>query len=198
MEQEQFRRFDWSLILISIGIFTIGILNLYAATFNEYIGKGLKLYHSQLIWFGLGSVVAIALLLVHYKMLSRAAYIVYFLNLFLLVLVLVAGKQSLGARRWIGFGGFYLQPSEFMKLSAVLALAKYFETDHTTAGYRIRDLWLPVMLIAVPVGLIIMQPDLGTAMILMLTFISMMLFIKIKKKSLIIVMLIGVIAAPVM
>ncbi|HRK01467.1 MAG TPA: rod shape-determining protein RodA [Oligoflexia bacterium] len=197
MEEERFRQFDWSLILISVVIFIVGVLNLYAATFAEYSGKGLRLYQTQLLWFGIGSTAAIGLLLVHYKMLSRAAYIVYFLNLFLLVLVLVIGKQSLGARRWIGFGGLYIQPSEFMKLSAVLAMAKYFETDHTTAGYRLRDLWLPGMLIAVPVGLIIMQPDLGTAMILLLTFSSMMLFIKVKKKSLVILALVGLITAPV-
>lgn len=197
MEDEQFKQFDWSLIIISLVVFAAGLLNLYAATFNEYVGHGLRYYHSQLIWFGIGTVVSIGILFVHYKMFSRAAYIIYFINLFLLVLVLVAGKASLGARRWIGFGGFYIQPSEFMKLSAVLAMAKYFETDHTSGGYRLRDLWLPGMLVLVPVGLIILQPDLGTAMILMLVFSSMMLFIKIQRKSLILLGMVLALTAPV-
>lgn len=197
MDEEQLKKFDWSLIVISLAIFTIGILNLYSATFNEFVSRGLRYWQSQLIWLGIGSFLAVIILLFHYKILSRVAYPIYFANLILLVLVLVAGKQSLGARRWIGFGGLHIQPSEFMKLSAVLAMAKYFETERVTSGYRLRDLWLPLMMIMMPVGLIMMQPDLGTAMIILLTFGSMMLFIKIQKRSILLVAAIAVIAAPV-
>ncbi|MEW6057735.1 MAG: rod shape-determining protein RodA [Bdellovibrionota bacterium] len=197
MDEEQLRKFDWSLIGISLAIFTIGVLNLYSATFNEYVGRGLRYWQSQMIWLGVGSVIGTVLLLVHYKMLSRAAYFIFFANLILLVLVLVAGKQTLGARRWIGFGGFYLQPSEFMKVSAVLAMAKYFETERVTTGYRLRDIWLPTLMIIMPVGLIILQPDLGTAMIILLTFTSMMLFIKIQKKTILLIAALAVITAPV-
>ncbi|MBI3544796.1 MAG: rod shape-determining protein RodA [Deltaproteobacteria bacterium] len=173
----------------------MGVLNLYSATFTEFVGHGLRYWQSQLIWFGLGSVVAVVIMLVHYKLLSRIAYWVYFANVFLLLLTLVAGKASLGARRWIGAGGFYIQPSEFMKLSAVLAMAKYFETERVTSGYRLRDLWLPTMLILMPVALIMLQPDLGTAMIILLTFGSMMLFIKIEKKSLLLVFTVAALTA---
>jgi rod shape determining protein RodA len=192
MDEEQLKKFDWWLILIAVGIFFLGMINLYSATFNEFVGRGLRYWQSQLIWFGIGSAVAVVLLLLHYKLLSRIAYPVYFANLALLVLVLIAGKQTLGSRRWIGFAGFYIQPSEFMKLSAVLAMAKYFEAERVTSGYRLRDLWLPSLMILMPVGLIILQPDLGTAMIVLLTFASMMLFIKIEKKSLILVAVVAI------
>lgn len=195
MNEEQFKKFDWTLIAICICVFAIGLGNLYSATFNEFVGRGLRYWQSQLIWFGVGSAIAVVIMLVHYKILSRFAYWIYFANLFLLVLVLVAGKASLGARRWIGAGGFYIQPSEFMKLSAVLAMAKYFETERVTSGYRLRDLWLPTMMILMPVGLIMLQPDLGTAMIILLTFGSMMLFIKIKKKSILLVLSVVLISA---
>jgi rod shape determining protein RodA len=191
MDEEQLKKFDWSVIIISLLIFTIGVLNLYSATFNEFVSRGLRYWQSQLIWFGIGSVIAIVIMLVHYKLLSRIAYPLYFLNLLLLVLTLVAGKSSLGARRWIGFGGLHIQPSEFMKLAAVLAMAKYFETERVTSGYRLRDIWLPLLMILVPVLLILMQPDLGTAMILLLTFSSMMLFIKIEKKSILLVIVVA-------
>lgn len=196
MDEEQLKKFDWSLIILFLFTFALGVLNLYSATFNEFIGKSLRFWQSQLIWLGVGSAVAVVLLIVHYKMLSRVAYPIFFFNLALLALVLVAGKQTLGSRRWIGFGGFHIQPSEFMKLSAVLAMAKYFENERATSGYRLRDLWLPAMMIAVPVGLIILQPDLGTAMILLLTFASMMLFIKIDRKSILIVVTLALIATP--
>ena len=116
------------------------------------------------------------ILLVHYSLFSRLAYVIYFGNLLLLVAVLVIGKSSLGAKRWIGIGGFRIQPSEFMKLSLVICMAKYFETDRTVGGYGIKDLVLPGLLMGIPVGLIMLQPDLGTAMIIALTFGSMMLF----------------------
>ena len=197
MDEEQLKKFDWSLIGISLLIFAVGSLNLYSATANEFVSRGLRFWQSQLIWCGMGTVIGAVLLLVHYKMLSRAAYPIYFTMLLLLVAVLVVGKQTLGARRWVGFGGFHIQPSEFMKLAAVLAMAKYFETERVISGYRLRDLWLPTLLILIPVGLIILQPDLGTAMILLLTFGSMMLFIKIERKSILIVAAIFLITAPV-
>lgn len=196
MNDEHFQKFDWRLIGISVVIFCIGIWNLYAATFNEFASRGLRYWQVQLIWFGIGAVLTTIVLLFHYKILSRLAYPIYFGMLVLLVLVLVGGKQSLGARRWIGFGGFTIQPSEFMKLAAVLAMAKYFENERVTTGYRLRDIWLPITMILVPVGLIMLQPDLGTAMIVLLTFGSMMLFLKIKKKSLMLVVGLGLIAAP--
>ena len=141
MEQERLRQFDWTLILITLAIFAMGVLNLYSATFRETIGSGgLTYYKSQLIWFGLGTVLAAIVLASHYKLLSRYGYLIYFGNLLLLVAVLVAGKASLGGRRWIGFGGIRMQPSEFMKLAAVIAMAKYFENDRTTGGYKLRDL----------------------------------------------------------
>jgi rod shape determining protein RodA len=196
LEDEPLKKFDWSLIGICLAIFTIGVLNLYSATFNEFVGRGLRYWQSQLIWFGVGSVAGTVILMIHYKILSRFAYPIYFATLILLVLVLVAGKQTLGARRWVGFGGFYLQPSEFMKLAAVLAMAKYFEAEKVTSGYKLREIWLPAVMIMVPVGLIMLQPDLGTAMIVLLTFGSMMLFIRIERRSILIVAASAMITAP--
>ena len=121
---------------------------------------------------------------------------IYFANLILLVLVLVAGKSSLGAKRWVGIGALRIQPSEFMKLSMVICLAKYFETDRTVGGYGFRDLLLPTFLVLIPCGLIMLQPDLGTALIILATFASMMLFMRIKKHVLISIALCAVIALP--
>lgn len=198
MEQERLKKFDWNLILIMFAVFAIGYLNLYAATFQETIGRGGETYYrTQLMWFGIGCTLGIVVLIFHFKLLSRFAYLIYFANLALLVLVLVVGKSSLGGQRWIGFGGIRIQPSEFMKLAVVIVLAKYFENDRQTGGYRLRDLWLPVMLVMVPAFLIMLQPDLGTAMIILLTFMSLMLFIRINRKSLLIVILTGLIMAPI-
>ncbi len=197
MNEEQFRRFDWSLIIFTVLILGVGVANLYAATFNETVGRGLSYYKAQLIWFAIGSLLGGLLLIPHYKTLSRFAYPIYFLNLLLLVLVLIAGKSSLGGRRWIGLGPVRFQPSEFMKISTVLALAKFFETDTVHGGYRLRDMWLPISLVLVPAALIILQPDLGTAMVLVFVFTSLMLFMKIERRTMLIFMTIAAIAVPV-
>lgn len=158
--------------------------------------KSFGLYKPQLIWFAIGLVMTAVLLLFHYSFFSRVAYVIYFLNIILLVLVLVAGKSSLGARRWIGFGTLRLQPSEFMKISMVICLAKYFESDRTVGGYGLKDLVLPTLLVGIPVGLIILQPDLGTALIILFTYASMLLFLRIRGKTLALLAICAATAAP--
>ncbi len=194
MYDEEFKKFNWNLLILEIILFGIGIWNLISATAVE--DKSLGLYKTQLLWFGIGMCLTALILLVHYSFFSRVAYIVYFLNILLLVAVLVFGRESLGAKRWIGFGGLRMQPSEFMKLSTVVMLAKYFETDRTVGGYGLKDMILPTMLVSIPVGLIMLQPDLGTAMIILLTYASMMLFIKIKPQTLLILGLCAATAIP--
>jgi rod shape determining protein RodA len=195
MYEEEFKRFNWSLLFMEVLLFAIGILNLYSATTVH--DKSLGLYKTQLIFFGAGLVVTAIVLLFHYSLLSRLAYVIYFANLLLLVGTLAIGRSSLGAKRWIGIGPVAVQPSEFMKLSLVICLAKYFENDRTVGGYGIKELLLPTLLTLLPAGLIILQPDLGTALIILLTFASMMLFMKIERRTLLAIGLCGLVALPV-
>ncbi len=195
MYEEELKKFNWSLIALEVVLFAIGLWNLVSATGVQ--DKSLGLYKHQAIWIGIGMGITALILLFHYSILSRLAYFIYFANLILLAAVLVVGKSTLGAKRWIGFGTFRVQPSEFMKLAVVICLAKYFETDQTIGGYGIRDLILPSLLVSLPCALIMLQPDLGTALIILLTFISMMLFIRIQPKTLITIMICATIALPV-
>ncbi|MBL7714629.1 MAG: rod shape-determining protein RodA [Bdellovibrionales bacterium] len=183
---DELSRYNWTMISIELFLFFIGIVNLVSATAVEDKSQGL--FKTQLAYFGVGLVLtAILIFLFHYSFLSRVAYLIYFLNLLLLVAVFFVGKSSLGAQRWIGFGPVRFQPSEFMKLSMVIGLAKFFETDRTTSGYTLREMALPALLVGVPALLIMAQPDLGTAMILLLVFGSMMLFLKIETRTLLII-----------
>lgn len=195
MYEEELRKFNWNLLLLQFALFGIGIWNLVSASGVQ--DKSFGLYKSQLVWFGIGLALTAVVLLVHYSFFSRIAYVIYFLNVILLALVLVAGKSSLGAKRWIGFGALRVQPSEFMKISLVICLAKYFETDRTVGGYGFKELLLPTLLMAVPVGLIILQPDLGTALILLFTFASMLLFMRIRTRTLTALAICAAVAAPV-
>lgn len=194
MYEEELKQFNWSLIALGIVLFGIGIWNLISATGVQ--DKSLGLYKNQTLWFGIGTVLTAIILVLHYSIFSRLAYFIYFTNLVMLAAVFFLGKSSLGAKRWLGFGAFRIQPSEFMKLSIVICLAKYFESDQTVGGYGMKDLLLPALLVALPSGLIMLQPDLGTALIILLTFISMMLFIRIQPKALLAVAIAATIALP--
>lgn len=192
--EEDLRQFNWTLIAVEILLFGIGIWNLISAT--GVADKSLGLYKSQLLWFGIGCCLTALILVFHYSILSRMAYVIYFANLAMLGAVLLLGKSSLGAKRWLGIGAFRIQPSEFMKLSMVLCLAKYFESDQTMGGYGMKDLLLPGLLVALPCALIMLQPDLGTALIILLTFVSMMLFMRIKSRTLLTIFVCAAIALP--
>jgi len=191
---EDARPFNWGLIAIQIILFTIGMINLYSATTIEAKHSGL--FWDQLAWFGIGCAVSIVIYIIHYSNFSRLAYVIYFANLLLLTTVFIFGKSFLGARRWLTFGGFGIQPSEFMKISLVICLAKYFESDKDIGGYGLKRLIPPAFLLLIPAGLTIMQPDLGTAMIMVLIFLSMMLFIKIKTKTIIYLGILALLTVP--
>jgi rod shape determining protein RodA len=95
--------------------------------------------------------------------------------LLLLVLVDIIGHSGGGSQRWINLGFFRLQPSEPAKLAIVLVMAKYFQSDEPAKGYLLRDLWVPFAMVAPLIFLTLIQPDLGTAIILGIVFISMVL-----------------------
>ncbi len=184
MYEEELKKFNWNLLVLELVLFGIGLWNLVSATGVQDKSQGL--YRQQLLFFGIGMAMTALILLLHYSFFSRIAYIIYFANLLLLVAVMFFGRSNLGAKRWLGIGALGIQPSELMKLSMVICLAKYFENDRTVGGYGFRDLLLPLVLVLLPTALIMLQPDLGTALVLLATSTSMVLFMKVKPRVLII------------
>jgi len=102
----------------------------------------------------------------NYYYLERFAYPAYFFTVALLMFVLLVGKVMSGSQRWLSLGPVVFQPSELAKISMVLVLAKFFGDRGDAEEYRLRDLWQPFILILVPCGLILKEPDLGTALFL--------------------------------
>lgn len=195
LQEEEFKKFNWTLLFLEFVLFGIGIWNLMSAT--SVSDRSMGVHKAQLIAFAVGLGFTSIIILFHYSIFSRTAYLIYFLNILLLVAVLFLGKTGLGAKRWIALGSFHIQPSEIMKITMAIVLAKYFETDKTVGGLTLKQLLLPTLLVAVPAGLIILQPDLGTAMIILLTYATMMLFIKIHPKTLLVLGIVALIALPV-
>jgi len=193
-----FKRYDFSFIGSMTAIFFIGILNLYSATHAHTSLSMQNLYQSQLVWFFVAILVAFIISLVPAKNWFRFSYFFYGVNIILLILVLVMGHKGMGAQRWLVIGGFRLQPSELMKVSIVLALARYFTRMNPEKRLNLKDIILPFIITLVPAVLIIMQPDLGTGLILILIFCVIVFFKRLKWKSIISLGLIGLMSGLVM
>jgi cell division protein FtsW (lipid II flippase) len=144
----------------------------------------------QLIGVVIGLAAAAALLLVPYKAIVSRAYLFYAANMFLLVLVLVAGHARNNARRWLVLpGGFDFQPSELMKLTLVVTLARFirFRSSYKT----FTGLWAPFLMTLVPMGLILVQPDLGTALLFIPILFTMLFAAGARARHLLLVVLLG-------
>ena len=193
--EEEFKWLKWIPLILELCLLTVGMINLSSATAVE--DKSMGLWKNQAVSAALGAIITLVLYFPHYSFLNRLAYLVYMGNMGLLLAVLAFGRSSLGARRWINLGGFSLQPSELMKLSMVIFLAKFFENKNSSSGLKLGDLIVPSLFVTIPVALIIVQPDLGTAMIIMLVYGSMLLFLRLHPKLIIMGMIAAAVALPV-
>jgi len=188
-------RFDWPLFIATALICVVGIVNLYSATSVATASRA-ELYLNQIYWMVAGGILAVIAASIDYRHIERFAYVFYAGGLVTLVLVLVLARDIRGSARWINIGAFSFQPSEFMKLFLAIALAKYMHDDPRNEGRTLRDLVAPAALTAVPVLLVLKQPDLGTGLILMLVLVSVAGLSRIKLKSLLTLGISGLVAAP--
>lgn len=161
---EKLRQISWPLVLLLTVIASFGFMMLYSAA-NGAIDPWAS---RQMARFGVGLIAMLVLSMVDIRLLLRYAYIAYTLALILLVLVELKGTIGMGAQRWIDVGLFQLQPSEVMKITLVLALARYFHGADIDDVARLGFLVPPFLLMAMPAALVLKQPDLGTALMLLM------------------------------
>jgi rod shape determining protein RodA len=197
IDRRLFIHFDWTLLGIVLLIASIGILNLYSATTKVEV-SGTPFYLKQIFWLLIGLTVMMTIAFMEYRFYSDFAYIVYTVALVLLIAVLGYGIITSGAQRWFRIGPLSFQPSEFVKLSLILALAKFFHRPLHQKGYSLKHLPFPFFLILLPAGLILKQPDLGTAIILLSVFFSILIFVKVRWSSLLTIGLAGATAVPLL
>ena len=143
-------------------IFLFGVLSLYSVAGGEFNSWPIK--HLQR--FVLGAIAFFIICLIDIKFFFKFAYIIFFLSLLFLIIVPFIGTESYGATRWIRIAGISLQPSEFIKFTLILALAKYFHSITDESMNFIRKFILPLIIILVPAFIVAVQPDLGTAIII--------------------------------
>jgi rod shape determining protein RodA len=177
--------FDWGLLGIVLILGCLGIVVLYSA-----VAAGAGADHSviitkQLIWYGIGMTAMIISFTFGYKTLEKYADFIYLGSIVLLVGVLLSGKVISGAQRWLILGPLSIQPSEIAKLTVVIMLARHYSKVASERGLTWRELTIPCLITVIPFLLIVKQPDLGTAMMIVLIAASMTLFVKIERRTLI-------------
>ena len=188
-------QFDWALFMSVAGIAMVGVVNLYSATSVGGTARS-DIYIQQIYWLTLGAAAAAVVSAIDYRAFERHGYVIYGAGIVLLVLVFLLGKSVRGSMRWIALGGFSLQPSELMKIFLIIALAKYLHNDPRTEGRTLKDLVVPGLILAAPMGLILAQPDLGTAMICAFIFGTIMVLTNLKMRSLLALSAAFVASAP--
>jgi rod shape determining protein RodA len=182
--------FDWPLAATTLAIIALGLVNLYSATHAVHPA----MFVSQLVWMAVGTVVFLAVAAIDYRKVNQLAYVGWLAGCLALVAVLVVGHSSHGAKRWIVIFGQWQQPSEFMKLLIILALARFANDSAAGAVSPLKRWLLPTALIGVPAALILKQPDFGTAMLLVLVFTSVMVILHLR--YVVVGVIVSVLASP--
>ncbi|PKU24628.1 rod shape-determining protein RodA [Telmatospirillum siberiense] len=191
--REKLWHVSWSFVLLVTVICSVGFLTLYSAA-NGNVDPWAS---RQIVRFLVGLVVMLAVAMVDIRFWMRWAYVLYAVALVLLIAVEIRGSVGMGAQRWIDLGFIQLQPSEIMKITLVLALARYFHGASYQDVGRPVFLIPPLMMVFLPVGLVLKQPDLGTAMMLTLASGAMFFLAGVRVWKFALIISAGLAAIPV-
>ncbi|MEQ9306019.1 MAG: rod shape-determining protein RodA [Marinoscillum sp.] len=161
-------KIDWLVVVIYLVLVFCGWLNIYAADYDPDLNQGILNFSmssgKQLIWIGTSFVLITLIMTLDFRFYDSFAYIIFGVFIFFLIAVLIFGQEVAGSRSWFQLGAFKFQPSEFTKFAAALALAKYLSKS-TRKSSDLRSQATGFLFFMVPLVLIILQGDLGTAMV---------------------------------
>ncbi len=162
-----FRYIDRTLVLLYLTLVLMGWISIYAAVYNEEHGSIFDLsqsYGKQMLWIATSLVIAAMVILTDAKFFNAFAYPIYIGTIFLLVIVLIFGKEIAGSKSWFQIGEFRLQPAEFAKFATNLALAHFLSALDFDSRKRKSQI-IPLLILAVPAVLILLQNDTGSAIV---------------------------------
>jgi rod shape determining protein RodA len=186
-------RIDLNFLGTALVLAIIGVLLVYSATY--YSDPALSLTKKQILWVGIALILMLIFMFIDYHVLFDIAPILYGIGIVLLIYLLVFGKLTANVKSWIRFGGFQFQPSEFMKIFTALMLARFFDSNDR-AYLDFRSFMIAMGIVGLPVGLIIVQPDFGTAASFFPLFAVTMFFGGIRARVWIAMILVVAIALP--
>ena len=163
MVREMVRNMDYPLLVVVLVLMIGGVLMIHSASTGENVDSS-DLWQRQIAWTVISVIAMLMVVAVPTKVLFSLSYIIYGGGIFLLVLTEFFGIRVGGSQSWLVIGSMRLQPSEFMKIAVILALARYLSEKKNRPSTFVKCI-VPVLIVAVPIGLIFLQPDHGTALV---------------------------------
>lgn len=190
--------FDWGFVILIFLISSVGLVILYSAlTAGGQSATGMPvLFKRQLIWMISGFVIMMVSLVIDFKDLDKLHMFIYILCIGLLMCVLLFGNLGGGSRRWLMLGFVRIQPSELMKIALIISLSSVYSKSVSIEGLNFRRLVKPIFLCVIPFILIVIQPDLGTGLLLLLIAGTITIFLKVERHVLISVAVAGLATIP--
>ena len=196
MRKQELKNIEWTILICAIVLAGIGLLALYSVSFNTELAE----FKKQAIWLGISLVAMIVVVLIDYEVIAKVSPIWYVFFCILLVGVLFTVPVD-GASRWFNLGSFTFQPAEFSKVFVILFTAYVMSKIQENGMHRINKIgWLLLVLLvaAVPIALVIKEPDHGTAMAYIVALLFMLFAAGIDKKYVITVLALGIISVPLL
>lgn len=196
MAETVFKRIDWLLVFFILPILLAGLFTMKSFTPGE---GAAPFFERQLIWIGLSLFVFFVFSFVDFRFLKRTDVLVVLFLAFsgLLALLFIFGSDTRGSQSWFDLGPLSFQPVDMMKIVLILILAKYFSRRHVEIR-NIKHLFISGIYMAVPLFLVLLQPDFGSAGVLLLIWVGMVLVSGISKKHLLFVFLGGVVSFTIL
>jgi rod shape determining protein RodA len=175
--------FDWWLIGLTLALGAIGLVLIYSAVTAGEVTPQKVLHGKQMVWFGIGLAAMVITFIFNYRLMDQWGGGIYLISILLLIGVLFYGKYVGGSRRWLVMGPLTIQPSELVKISVIILLAKYYSKRASIRGFTLKELVTPMFIVLIPFLLIVKQPDLGTALLIVLIASSITVYVKIERRS---------------
>jgi rod shape determining protein RodA len=195
IDRRLLQNFDWITLAVTILICLIGIMTIYSATRPLADGPHPAFYLKQIVWMTLGLVAVFLIAWVDYIWIERFSRILYIVGLVLLITVFFLGRTGMGAQRWLSIGPVSFQPSEFFKIIYIIMLAHYLSTMKSPLDAH-SLLKVFFFLTFFPFILLVKQPDLGTALIIIMIFLSLTVARGLYKKVAVLAVIISLISLP--
>lgn len=195
LDRRLIENLDWVVPMCVIMLSVIGIMTIYSATRPLGGGPQQTYYIRQAYWLAIGLAAMAGAASINYEELRRFAPAIFVAGVVGLIAVLIAGRLGMGAKRWINIGPLSLQPSEFFKLALIIALSNYF--SRVPGAMRMREMVVAFAgFVLLPFLLIVKQPDLGTALIVIFLFVTMSMVKGVGKKVVTMAVVIALISVP--
>jgi rod shape determining protein RodA len=193
-ERRLYYHIDWALLAAIVALCAVGCVMIYSTSFDPTRPTS-RLYLTQIYAIVLGLGAMTVMLALDYRTFTDKSHLIYVALLAVLIYVIFFGTVQMGARRWISFGSFNLQPSEFAKIGVALVLAKFFGDNRGAPAWT--DLAVGGVLTVIPFWLIAREPDLGTAVTLLPVFLAVAFLAGMRMRILGVMCLCCLLAAPV-